>query len=82
MSPVYRSGDMLICSRQTTKHLDNLINLDCVVMTADGDGYIKILKRGTRRGCVTLKSYNPHFDDIENVQLLWVAPILWVRRAH
>lgn len=82
MTPVYRSGDFLICSRHTGVHLDNLIGLDCVVLTAGGKGFVKILKRGLRPHRFTLKSYNPRFDDIENVELKWAAPIQWVKRGR
>lgn len=81
MSPVYRDGDFLVCSRRNSKHIDNLIGVDCVVLTTGGEGFIKILKRGTMRGRHNLKSYNPLFDDIENAELAWVAPIAWIRRG-
>lgn len=82
MSPVYRNGDFLIGDRHHGPYLDNLIGLDCVVMTAEGSGYVKILRRGGRLGRYNLKSYNPTFDDIENVQVAWAAPIRWIRRRH
>lgn len=81
MSPVYRDGDFLVCSKYHGKHPDNLIGLDCAVMTKAGDGYIKILKRGTMRGRFNLKSYNPVFDDIENVEIEWLAPVQWIKRG-
>lgn len=81
MSPVYRDGDYLICIERSGRNVDNLIGLDCAVLTMDGEGYIKILKRGTRPGRYNLKSYNPVFDDIENVALRWAAPIIWIRRT-
>lgn len=81
MSPVYRSGDILVCSKHQGKHFDNLIGLDCVVLTTSGNGYVKILKRGSLSGLHTLKSYNPHIDDIEDVQLVWAAPVTWIKRS-
>lgn len=81
MSPVYRSGDKLICQRHYGPHLDNFIGRDCVIQTRDGDHFIKILKRGTKPNRMTLKSYNPLVDDIEDVAIAWAAPVLWVKRG-
>lgn len=80
MFPVYRDGEVLVCSRFRGPHLDNLIGLDCAVLTLDGKGYVKLLKRGRRAGRYTLKSYNLTTDDIDDVSLQWAAPIVWVRR--
>ncbi len=81
MAPVYRSGDHLICQRHQ-RGFDNLIGLDCAVLTADGQGYVKILKRGTRPNRFNLKSYNVANEDIENVQLAWAAPVIWIKRGR
>jgi len=58
-----------------------MIDLDCVIRTADGQHYVKILKRGSRPGRFHLKSYNPAEDDIEDVALSWVAPVAWIKRG-
>lgn len=81
MFPVYRDGDFLVCSRRRAPRLDGLLNLDCAVMTKRGDGYVKILKRGSKPDRYTLRSYNASYDDIENADLKWAAPVLWVRRS-
>ena len=80
MSPVYRSGDKLICRRHL-RAFDNLIGLDCAVLTEDGQGYVKILRRGTRPNRYNLKSYNVAQEDIENVKLAWAAPVVWIKRS-
>lgn len=80
MSPVYRDGDTLFCNRHFGRHVDNLIGLDCAVLTDDGRGFLKILKRGSRPGRYSLKSYNPHVDDVENVLINWAAPVKWIKR--
>ena len=80
MSPVYRNGDFLICYRQFGPNADNCINLDCVVRTSDHRHFVKILKRGSRPGRFSLKSYNPLVDDIDDVALAWAAPVAWVKR--
>lgn len=81
MSPVYRNGDTLVCHRRGGRYADNLIGKDCVVLTATGEGYVKILRRGSRPGVYALKSYNPTFEDIEDVALRWVAPVIWIKRG-
>lgn len=81
MSPVYRNGDTLICQRLFGPFVDNLIGRDCVIQTADGRNYVKILKRGSKPNRVTLKSYDPLVDDIEDVAISWAAPVLWVKRG-
>jgi transcriptional regulator with XRE-family HTH domain len=81
MAPVYRNGDFLICFRQFGPNADNCIGRDCVVRTADGRNFVKILKRGSRPGRFNLKSYNPVADDIEDVALAWAAPVAWIKRG-
>jgi phage repressor protein C with HTH and peptisase S24 domain len=82
MVPVYRNGDTLICNRQYGPNADNLIGLDCVIRTADGRNYVKILRRGSQPGRFNLRSYNSSVDDIENVALAWVAPVAWIKRSR
>lgn len=81
MAPVYRRGDMLVCHRRAGKYVENLIGTDCVVKTVTGEGYVKILQRGSRIGRYNLRSYNPLFNDIEDVVLEWAAPIAWIKRG-
>jgi phage repressor protein C with HTH and peptisase S24 domain len=80
MSPVYRDGEILICSRVNRQDLANALNKDCVLETAAGEGYIKILKPGSTPNLFNLRSYNPYFDDIVDVEIKWAAPVLWVYR--
>lgn len=82
MHPVYRHGDYIVCSGRHVANFDNLIGQDCVVMTKDGLGLIKILQRGRTRGRYSLKSYNFTTPDVEDVDLAWVAPIEWIKRGR
>jgi phage repressor protein C with HTH and peptisase S24 domain len=82
MAPVYRDGDFIIGSKRTGPMADNLIGLDCIVMTDTGERYVKFLSRGSVKGRFNLRSYNPVHKDVENVRLAWAAPIVWVRRAQ
>lgn len=81
MSPVYRDRDQLFCHRRTGSYVDNLVGLDCVLRTADGDNLVKILAKGSKPGLFNLKSYNPLARELENIALEWAAPIVWIRRG-
>ena len=81
MAPVYRDQDYLICQRRAGRFVQNLVGSDCVVETASGDRYLKILNKGTRPGAFTLRSYNPTTPDVENVVLDWAAPVIWIKRG-
>lgn len=81
MAPAYRDGDFLVCSRFYGPSLDNLIGQDCVVRTLKGQCLLKILRRGSRPGRFNLRSYIPSVDDIEDVQLAWAAPVVWIKRG-
>lgn len=80
MSPVYRNGDDLFCSRERGVSIESVVGRDCVVLTKDGAGYVKQLRPGNA-GRFTLRSYNPAYEDIENVDIEWAAPIMVIRRA-
>lgn len=80
MSPVFRDGDDLICSRRRGADMVQALNCDCVVKTLDNRYFIKQLLKGTSRGTYRLRSYNPVFPDIENAVLEWAAPVIWIRR--
>jgi hypothetical protein len=75
MRPVYRDGDRLVCSRLRGADLRDAAGRDCAVLTADGRGYLKILQAGSRRGLWRLRSYDPAYDDVEDVEIEWAAPV-------
>ena len=81
MFPAYRDGDLLIGARFAGASADNLIGRECIILTEDGQRHIRFLARGFSRGKFNLRSYNPIENDIENVKLKWVAPILWIKRG-
>lgn len=81
MAPVYRDQDILICQRRAGKFLQNLVGLDCVVETAKGERFVKILQKGSRPNVYSLRSYNAAVKDVENVALAWAAPVIWIRRG-
>ncbi|MGF7161262.1 phage repressor protein C with HTH and peptisase S24 domain [Rhodoligotrophos appendicifer] len=80
MAPVYRDGDDLICSRVMGTDIRRALNRDCAIMTADGAAFVKILLAGSQPNMFRLRSYNHAYDDIEDVELAWAAPISWIHR--
>lgn len=82
MTPVYRAGDTLICSRHLGSASAQYLHHDCVIKTKDGECYIKTVLPGTNENLVRLRSYNPDYDDIEDVELEWAAPVVWVHKSR
>lgn len=82
MSPVYRDGDLIIAARAGRRDMSKMIGRDCIVKTAAGEGYVKRVLAGTKKGTVRLRSYNPAYDDIEDVQIEWAAAIVWIGRGQ
>ena len=82
LAPVYRKGDMVVGRKLPKTRIPDAIGRDCVVKTIDGAGYIRILKKGSRRGLYTLRAFRPEEDDIEEVDLEWAAPITFIKRAQ
>ena len=82
LAPAYRKGDVVICRKLAKARIPDAIGRDCVVKTADGRGFIKVLKKGSRRGIYTLRPFNASDEDIEDVELDWAAPIIWIRRLQ
>jgi hypothetical protein len=79
----YHVGDVVAGPKFRGPHLDNLIGLECIVETMDGQRSIRFLKKGSREDLFNLRSHDPHEDDIENVKIRWAAPIqLVIRRTH
>lgn len=81
MKPAYRPGDAIVGSRIRGAVIDEVIGRDCIVKTADGEGMVKKLMRGSMPGRYRLRSYDEETADLEDVELEWAAPvILTVRR--
>lgn len=81
MYPAYRNGDFLVCTKHEGPHLDNLVGLDCAILTRDGQGYVKKLLRGAKKNRYNLKSYNLAYEDIIDVEVAWAAPVQWIKRC-
>ena len=76
MLPKYEPGDVIYVRRDHDGLLPAYINRYCAVNCADGGTYLKILAPGTAVDRYTLRSLNA--PDMENVEVIWAAPVLFV----
>lgn len=76
--PSYGVGDIIICQRADDVSR-SCLGRECVVKTASGAIYIKWLYSGSRSGTYRLESIRE--ADLDNVQVRWASPVLWVRKA-
>ncbi len=77
MMPLYRDGDLLICSRATSPRKGDRV----VVRLASGEVTAKELKRRTAR-TVELASLNPDHPDrvVQVSEIAWIARVMWARQ--
>lgn len=81
MLPAYEDGDVLFHRRHDddpTRFLGRVV----ILQTRSRKRYVKVLQAGTKKGHFDLVSFNRLSPTIENQQLLWVAPILWVKKRQ
>ena len=83
MAPAYRAGDVLIGAKlpEPAQRLSEIIGVDCIIETVDGQRLVKFVARSPARQRVTLKSFNPTTPDLESVALAWAAPISVIIRG-
>lgn len=78
MLPRYRPGEKIVVGYQT-RDPSHYVNRDVVALIRGTEHRVlKTLKKG-RNGLWDLKSINPVFDTITDVELEWVAPVKWVK---
>lgn len=80
MLPKYRAGDIIYIQRTHEGVLDDYIGEDCAVRLLTGETYVKQLALGSEAGRFTLRSLNA--PDIENVELEWATPVLFIMPAR
>lgn len=76
MLPRYSSGDVVYIRRLHDGISADTVGDYCAVRLTSGESYVKLLARGSRPGFWTLRSLNA--ADIEDVELEWATPILFV----
>lgn len=76
MWPRYSDGDVLIYDSHAS--LEKVNGSECIVALTDGRRYVKNLRRNPD-GTHDLESWNA--PPIRDVQIEWVALIIWVKRS-
>jgi phage repressor protein C with HTH and peptisase S24 domain len=76
MLPKYEPGDIVYVRRDHEGILPAYIGRYCAVHLADGGTYLKILAAGSVPDRFTLRSLNA--ADMENVEVIWASPVLFV----
>lgn len=77
LRPAYERGDVVMCHKDN-ETTEACLGKECVVKTRSGALYIKRVYPGTLPGTYRLISVRE--DDLDNVQVEWARPVLWVRR--
>jgi transcriptional regulator with XRE-family HTH domain len=78
MFPVYRDGDVIYVARDHQGVLPEYLGEECAVHTYDGFTFLKTLSLGAQPNRYTLRSFNA--PDMENVEVVWASPVLFVMR--
>jgi len=86
MAPVFRNGDIVLCSlawgRQLMKKAPNpWPRMECAVKLTAKEGVLKYVVPGSKAGVYTLRSYNPDYPDLIDVEVEWIAPVVWIKRT-
>ena len=76
--PVYKPGEIAVCSRVAGLSENGFLNYDCIVKLVTGESYIKKVVRGAKPGLYTLLSNQG--EPISDVRLDWAAPVVFVIR--
>lgn len=80
LAPAYRDGDGIIGYRLYGPDIERAIGRDCIVLTSEGVGHIRIVNPGDDPGTYHLRSLNPVKEDVRNARLQWAAPICYIVR--
>jgi len=76
MLPKYEPGDVIYVRRDHDGVLPDYLGKYCAVHLADNGTYLKRLAPGTEPDRYTLRSLNA--ADMENVEVVWAAPVLFI----
>lgn len=76
MYPRYFDGEYLYFLNEMRDPSD-FIGRECVVKLHDGRRFVKILRRGSKKGLFNLESWNAPM--IEDQEVEWAAPVTWRR---
>lgn len=79
LQPRYDPGDIVVCDR-TGDSPRNLIGREAVVITSQGRGYLRIVRKVMRSGLVDLQSVDGHVT--RAVHVAWSAAVTSVVRSR
>ncbi|ENN91951.1 S24 family peptidase [Bartonella bovis] len=77
MEPFIEDKSILFYSQNMSPNL--LLNKKAIVYTQDGRCFVKIVKQGSKPGLFNLESLNRLYPEIKDIQLVWAAPIDWIK---
>ncbi len=77
MAPRFKDGELIGYSREKGLNPERCYGTECVVQTVDGRKLVKLLERGSRAGVFTLVSINAAVPIEHDVELEWIAPVVW-----
>jgi transcriptional regulator with XRE-family HTH domain len=80
--PAYRAGDVVIGTKLFGEAIKGAIGRDCIVQTADGRGFVRVVQAGAEDDLYNLRSFNHQSPDERDVDLAWAAPISWITRPR
>jgi len=79
MAPRFKDGEYLGYSRELGFNPEHCYGHECVVQTRDGRKLVKMVERGGRPGAFTLVSINASVPIEHDIELDWLAPVIWHR---
>jgi hypothetical protein len=84
MLPAFLPGDHLAGIRYFSSDISKAIGLTCIAQTTEGDIFVRVLEEGDVPNRYNLIIINPHttLRHVKNIELLSVAPVLWMRRKR
>lgn len=86
MSPRYIIGEVVAGIRVYETEMEKIAGWDCIVLTQDGDIYVRTLMKGSLTDHYNLIPCNPNTAALKailkDVKLVSAAPIIWTRRKH
>lgn len=86
MSPKYDVGDYVAGILYSGATIDNLVGLDCIIKTAEGQLLVRSLCHGRIKGHYTLTCNNPKttvkHPVMYDIKVISAAYIIWHRRAY
>lgn len=84
MEPQFKEGDCVAGKKRTGEQIKELVGMNCIVETAQGEVLLRNLRSGKEPGMYTLTCVNPHTGVSEpiiyNISLAHAAPVIWHRR--